>query len=75
MDARELTYEDLGAVCEALKYFAHMDQANAAIHVAEVRYSPLTFKLANTAKRMGCQIKEMFEVLDHEGSYALDPGR
>lgn len=30
-----------------LVYFAKMDESNAAIHCAPVRYSPITFRLAD----------------------------
>lgn len=29
-----------------LRYFASLDESNAAIHTASVRYSPITFRLA-----------------------------
>jgi hypothetical protein len=67
---------------ECFRHFAHMDEANAAIHCAQVRYSPITFRLAehlapiletdwlaphNHALLQG--------VVDHMGHYEEDPGR
>ena len=33
-------------VWQAFRHFVHLDESNAAIHAAPVRYSPLTFRLA-----------------------------
>ena len=31
---------------QCLRHFVHLDESNAAIHCAPVRYSPITFRLA-----------------------------
>lgn len=68
-------------VYSAFAHFKAMDEANAAVHVADVRYSPLTFRLAELledweldylAEPAGEAVKT---VLTHRGRYAEDPGR
>lgn len=34
------------ALVECLRYFAHRDAMNAALHCGQVRYSPVTFRVA-----------------------------
>lgn len=34
------------ALYQALRHHAHQDEANAALHCAPVRFSPITFRLA-----------------------------
>jgi len=63
----------------ALEHFEAMDQANAKIHCAPVRYSPITFRLA-TALKAAWPIneditEEMAKVLHHHGQYEEDSGR
>lgn len=56
-----------------------LDRANAAIHCAPVRYSPVTFRLATALKAVWPEdediTEEMARVLHHVGAYELDPGR
>lgn len=57
----------------ALQHFKSMDEANAAIHCAPVRYSPITFRLAEA---LGDQFsEEAAAVLKHAGTYQEDRGR
>jgi len=58
----------------------HMDKANACIHCAPIRFSPLTFRLAEELMRIA-QIEgqditaEVAEVMIHRGAYEEDTGR
>jgi hypothetical protein len=57
-------------------YFYHQDNANATMHVAPTRYSPITFRLAEAlAGLVDEDCGEIEEVLAHRGQYAEDPGR
>ena len=63
----------------ALEHFEALDQANAKIHCAPVRYSPITFRLA-VALKDSWDInedisEEMARVLHHRDKYELDVGR
>lgn len=67
----------------SLRHFYHLDQANACIHNAPVRFSPLTFRLAETFKSVpNIDITKYPQalwcaeyVLKHKGAYAEDTGR
>jgi hypothetical protein len=63
------------AAHQALLYFQHMDKGNAKIHVGEVRYSPLTFRLAEALSAIGWRSDAIVEVMAHRGQYAEDLGR
>jgi hypothetical protein len=57
-----------------------MDKANACIHMALVKFSPVTFQLALVLKEEWDKIEgdytvEVIEVLSHIGQYELDLGR
>lgn len=62
-----------------LTYFVHRDHSNAAIHCGPVRYSPLTFRLAETVAEMFPDMAntdpDVRAVLDHVGQYEEDQGR
>lgn len=66
------------AAHHALRYFVQLDESNAAIHTAEVRYSPLTFRLAEAlapyADTFGAT-PEIARVLAHANTYTEDTGR
>lgn len=67
-----------GAVHEALRHFVHLDESNAAIHCGEVRYSPITFRLAEYLDALDLADPDdpyMRRVLAHVGQYAEDTGR
>ncbi len=63
----------------------HFDLANAAVHCAPPRYSPLTFRLAEAIDeerdRRGAPapspiiLPEVYAVLSDRGLYEEDPGR
>lgn len=58
------------------QYFYHNDCANAAIHCADVRFSPITFKLAEALKDNDYgNLTGVLHVLGHRGHYELDHGR
>lgn len=66
------------AARQALRHFRHMDEANAAMHCAEVRYSPITFRLAEGLRDYNVNdpvSNDVAEVLIHSGKYEEDPGR
>jgi hypothetical protein len=70
----------LEAMAWAVEHFKLMDQANACMHCAPVRYSPVTMRLAKgyeaLAQSTGNDLTEaVMGVLGHEGAYELDPGR
>lgn len=65
-------------LAEALRHFVHMDEANAAIHCAPVRYSPLTFRLAEQLAARDLADPDdptMRAVLAHANQYEEDKGR
>jgi hypothetical protein len=63
----------------AFRFFYHYDRSNAAVHCAEVRYSPITFRLAEAISGystvMAAEHDDLMEVLNHVGLYEEDPGR
>ena len=69
----------LEAATWALAYFEHYDTANAAVHCAPVRYSPITFRLARALNEVWPEgeepTPELFDVLNHDGAYPEDTGR
>jgi hypothetical protein len=65
----------VGPAYVAFLHFYHADSANACMHVADVRFSPLTFRLAEALEGQVHDSGEIEEVLAHRGRYAEDPGR
>ena len=67
------------ALLFALTHFEAMDRANAAIHCSDVRYSPITFRLAEAydayALNVGDWPEVVARVMHHNGAYAEDAGR
>lgn len=67
------------AVLWSFLYMYHTDKANACMHCAPVRFSPITFRLFDELTAMWPEgediTQEMAEVRSHLGSYELDPGR
>jgi hypothetical protein len=61
----------------ALEHFVHLDEANSKIHCAPVRYSPITFRLAEALARQGLVDRDwaVAKVMKHVGEYELDMGR
>lgn len=78
---------DVDSALEALlwcvEHFEAIDQANAKMHCAPVRYSPITFRVANAYNELANSGRvpvqgmpnPVLAVLGHEGAYELDPGR
>lgn len=69
---------DYDALYWACKHLIHADKANACIHTAPVRYSPLTFRLVQLLVALEPDYQasdEISEVLRHLGSYDQDMGR
>jgi len=58
-----------------VSHFFHVDQANAAMHCNEVKYSPITFAAAEALQALGGDTYPMHKILQHKGRYELDPGR
>jgi hypothetical protein len=66
------------AAFAALRHFRHLDESNAAIHLGNVRFSPITFQLARALvdhDRRNEQDPDVAQVLSHDGSYEWDMGR
>lgn len=59
----------------ALVKVSHEDRSNAAMHCNTVRYSPLTFRLAEALSEYLPNDPHVQSVLADKGSYAEDPGR
>jgi hypothetical protein len=63
----------------AFTHFYNMDKGNAAMHCAPVRFSPITFRLAeflrDTMPLLSLHSPEYNEVMDHLGRYPEDNGR
>jgi hypothetical protein len=70
---------DDSAIQWCFEYFYHQDKANACMHLAPVRFSPITFRLLDNLLSAwdGEEdiTQEMAEVRNHVGMYQLDPGR
>jgi len=64
---------------QAFRQNYHLDNANAAVHCAEVRYSPLTFRLAEEIHVhvlvSNDVMPDVYSVLLDRGAYPEDPGR
>lgn len=61
-----------------LRHFKTLDESNAAIHCAGVRYSPITFRIAEAIDLNPVdddELAEAHQVLAHHGRYPLDHGR
>lgn len=65
----------MNALGEALRHFIHLDESNAAIHCGPVRYSPITFRLANAMSDMGAGGGDVEAVMRDVGAYQEDRGR
>lgn len=68
---------------QCLRHFVHLDESNAAVHTASVRYSPITFRLAEELMAQSHTAGEwpteddgtIGRVLSHVGQYEEDEGR
>ena len=59
----------------AVMHFYHIDEANAAMHCNMVKYSPITFAMAQALQQLGGSTYYMNKILSHVGQYELDSGR
>ena len=60
---------------QAFRQNYHLDNSNAAVHCAGVRYSPLTFRLAEALYSRGVLGMEIGLVIGDRGAYEEDRGR
>lgn len=67
---------------ECFRHFVHLDESNAAIHCSPVRYSPITFRLAEQLHAMQVYAdlspsgeRHLVQVMAHLGRYPEDRGR
>jgi hypothetical protein len=67
---------------ECFRHFVHLDHSNAAVHMAPVRFSPITFRLAEhlapllDTNYLAPQNHVLLqEVVSHLGAYEEDKGR
>lgn len=66
----------LQAIWHAFLHVYHQDHANAAMHCANVRYSPITFRLAELIRRnWAINDPQLIAVIDDLGKYEEDKGR
>jgi hypothetical protein len=67
------------ALLWSFQHFFHMDKANACMHCAPVRFSPVTFRCLDDLLAHWPDdedvTQEMAEVKYHHGKYELDSGR
>lgn len=68
------------ATFHAFLHFYHLDCANASIHLADVRFSPITVKLVGALRLPADEYPDQVRaavnhVRSHDGQYELDPGR
>jgi hypothetical protein len=67
---------DESTIYWAFLHFFHMDKANACMHMAPVKFSPITFHMLDEVLAEGSDwSSEMAEVKSHRGRYEVDPGR
>jgi hypothetical protein len=73
-----------GVLMTCFMHFFHMDKANASVHNADVRFSPLTFRLQEALYNgpqdrnrflPGQTLNALYEVYSHNGTYQEDTGR
>lgn len=71
------------ALAQSFSLVYHQDHANAATHCAPVRYSPITFRLAEVIHAsaydeeyfLGDLADQVMRVIADRGAYEEDPGR
>ena len=69
----------LDALYQAFLHVYHADKSNAAMHCAPVRYSPITFRLAEQIDQLQPTSNEVlpdvYWVMKDRGEYEEDAGR
>jgi hypothetical protein len=84
--SEEVVKQATQALLWALEQNFHADKMNAAVHNAAVRFSPITFRLAEVLGAMAEELEwdtdalgqhwgTIAAVLTDKGQYAEDPGR
>lgn len=77
-------YDETVAMHQAFLHVYYEDRANAAMHCATVRYSPITFRLAECLRvderqsdlaAGSLSFAELVAVWSDVGAYPEDPGR
>lgn len=63
------------AAIYAFDHLYHEDKANAAVHVSQVKFSPIVFRLAEALKKEGLTSRNIEEVMADRGKYEEDTGR
>jgi hypothetical protein len=63
------------AAMHAFLHFYHADYSNAEFHCAKVRFSPITFRLAEALVEADYVRDEVLLVNSHRGRYEEDEGR
>ena len=63
------------AIAMAFEHFYHLDHSNAAVHMAVVKYSPITFALAEMVAEFSPSWDKVQAVITDRGKYDLDLGR
>lgn len=68
---------DSDLIFHAFEHFFGQDQANASVHMAEVKFSPITFRLAEALSTDSYyfDVTDVAIVLAHKGKYEEDQGR
>ena len=74
-----INYDLVSVLYQAFMKCYHEDLSNAAMHCAPVRYSPLTFRLAEQIHERrpvnNVIMPNVYAVILDKGSYEEDPGR
>lgn len=72
----DLAAEGVEVLWHCFRHFHGLDVSNAAIHCADVRYSPITFRLQEQLDFTRYRNESsVMEVRTHNGAYAEDKGR
>lgn len=66
---------EMEALSWCLAHFYYADRANAVMHCAAVRFSPITFRLAELVSAQDVTDQIAIEVMSHRGQYKEDAGR
>jgi hypothetical protein len=78
---QEMTLDEI--LWQAFRHFVHLDESNAAMHCAPVRYSPITFRLSEALiahctpldNGVGDRDALVQRVSNDRGRYLEDAGR
>ena len=74
--SQSITYNPLtDGAGMAFAFHYHRDKMNAATHMSNPRFPPITFELADELRAAGVDTPEIREVRSHNGQYPQDRGR